>query len=257
MAGRVTKGDLLRQRIVEASLKLFADQGFRATTVQQIADEVGISKQRLLYHFSSKEELHRAVLETVADQWKELLPVLLGAAVRGGEMASRLAPLLDFLRNQPHAARYVMRDIISPEREAVNTMGQLVWPWVEQLAEENRLAHVRFQEICSVSPGLAPAWGTEGVVLLNPNPIHVAATFHTRELLDEEDDVPASVMFFPVGNEVRTAVLEEEGRRIAAALKNAGPLRFDDLAAVEPSLDRETLVEVSRDLAEVGLAAFA
>lgn len=138
MAGRVTKGDLLRQRIVEASLKLFADQGFRATTVQQIADEVGISKQRLLYHFSSKEELHRAVLETVADQWKELLPVLLGAAVRGGEMASRLAPLLDFLRNQPHAARYVMRDIISPEREAVNTMGQLVWPWVEQLAEEIR-----------------------------------------------------------------------------------------------------------------------
>ena len=128
---------------------------------------------------------------------------------------------------------------------------------VEQLAEENRLAHVRFQEICSVSPGLAPAWGTEGVVRLHPNPIHVAATFHTRELLDEEDDVPASVMFFPVGNEVRTAVLEEEGRRIAAALKNAGPLRFDDLAAVEPSLDRETLVEVSRDLAEVGLAAFA
>lgn len=138
MAGRVTKGDLLRQRIVETSLKLFADQGFRATTVQQIADELGISKQRLLYHYSSKDELHRAVLESVADQWKELLPALLGAAVRGQEMESRLAPLLEFLRNQPHAARYVMRDIISPEREAVNTMGQLVWPWVEQLAEEIR-----------------------------------------------------------------------------------------------------------------------
>lgn len=138
MAGRVTKGDLLRQRIVEASLKLFADQGFRATTVQQIADELGISKQRLLYHFSSKDELHRAVLESVADQWKELLPVLLGAAVRSGEMESRLAPLLEFLRNKPHAARYVMRDLISTEREAVNTMGQLVWPWVEQLAEEIR-----------------------------------------------------------------------------------------------------------------------
>ena len=73
MAGRVTKGDLLRQRIVEASLKLFADQGFRATTVQQIADEVGISKQRLLYHFSSKEELHRAVLEGVAFSVRRVL----------------------------------------------------------------------------------------------------------------------------------------------------------------------------------------
>ena len=138
MAGRVTKGDLLRQRIVEASLRRFADHGFRATTVQQIADDVEISKQRLLYHFSSKEELHRAVVESVADQWKELLPQLLGAAVRSEAMESRLAPLLEFLREQPHAARYVMRDIISPEREAVTTMGQLVWPWIEQLADQIR-----------------------------------------------------------------------------------------------------------------------
>ncbi|MCA9556406.1 MAG: TetR/AcrR family transcriptional regulator [Myxococcales bacterium] len=187
MAGRVTKGDLLRQRIVEASLKLFADQGFRATTVQQIADEVGISKQRLLYHFSSKEELHRAVLETVADQWKELLPVLLGAAVRGGEMASRLAPLLDFLRNQPHAARYVMRDIISPEREAVNTMGQLVWPWVEQLAEEIR----RGQQDGRFDPEVEPL---PYVVLTSlMTLIHVVVfpegdpdAFHLRTLMEKE-----------------------------------------------------------------------
>lgn len=193
---------MLRQRIVEASLKLFADQGFRATTVQQIADELGISKQRLLYHFSSKEELHRAVLESVADQWKELLPVLLGAAVRSDQMESRLAPLLDFLRNQPHAARYVMRDIISPEREAVHTMGQLVWPWVEQLAEEIRRGQQdgRFDEE------------------VEPLPYVVLVSLLTL----------MQVVIFPEGDpdtfHLRTAMETELGRLIRASLRPPGQL---------------------------------
>lgn len=201
MAGRVTKGDLLRQRIVEASLRRFADHGFRATTVQQIADDVGISKQRLLYHFSSKEELHRAVVEAVADQWKELLPQLLGAAVRSDAMESRLAPLLEFLREQPYAARYVMRDIISPEREAVNTMGQLVWPWVEQLADQIR----RGQAEGRFDPEVEPL------------PYVVLSSLLTL----------VHVVVFPEGDpdsfHLRAAMEKELGRLIRASLRPPAP----------------------------------
>ncbi|GIH81509.1 TetR family transcriptional regulator [Planobispora longispora] len=51
------------QRILEAARALFAARGYRATSMQSIADEVGITKAALYYHFDSKEEiLHRLTL---------------------------------------------------------------------------------------------------------------------------------------------------------------------------------------------------
>ncbi|MER5323128.1 TetR family transcriptional regulator [Streptosporangium roseum] len=51
------------QRILEAARALFAARGYRATSMQAIADEVGITKAALYYHFDSKEEiLHQLTL---------------------------------------------------------------------------------------------------------------------------------------------------------------------------------------------------
>lgn len=139
MAAKVKKGELLRQRIVAEATRLFAAQGLRGTSVQEIADAVEISKQRLLYHFPSKEQLHQAVVEAIAEQWKDLLPGLLGAGVKAdGEVGQSLSPLFDFLRAQPDAAKYIIRDLISEPREAVDQLGILVWPWMEHMAETIR-----------------------------------------------------------------------------------------------------------------------
>ncbi|MFI6501815.1 TetR family transcriptional regulator [Nonomuraea typhae] len=51
------------QRILDAARSLFAARGYRATSMQAIADQVGITKAALYYHFDSKEEiLHRLTL---------------------------------------------------------------------------------------------------------------------------------------------------------------------------------------------------
>lgn len=51
------------ERILEAARALFAARGYRATSMQAIADEVGITKAALYYHFDSKDEiLHRLTL---------------------------------------------------------------------------------------------------------------------------------------------------------------------------------------------------
>jgi AcrR family transcriptional regulator len=47
--------------ILDRAAALFARRGFAKTSVQDIADAVGLSKAGLLHHFPSKELLHRAV----------------------------------------------------------------------------------------------------------------------------------------------------------------------------------------------------
>ncbi|MCK9893250.1 TetR/AcrR family transcriptional regulator [Frankia sp. AgB32] len=47
----------LRQQLLDASLRLFSQRGFRGTSLQDIAREVGCSKASLLYHFASKEAI--------------------------------------------------------------------------------------------------------------------------------------------------------------------------------------------------------
>jgi AcrR family transcriptional regulator len=52
-----------RAAIVSAALKLFRRQGYHATSMQDLAEEVGILKGSLYHHIASKEQLLVAVLE--------------------------------------------------------------------------------------------------------------------------------------------------------------------------------------------------
>jgi AcrR family transcriptional regulator len=48
------RGDQTRQAIVAAALALFAERGFAATSVQDIADQAGVTKGAFYHHFDSK-----------------------------------------------------------------------------------------------------------------------------------------------------------------------------------------------------------
>lgn len=47
----------MRQRILAAAVKLFAERGFDATTVQEVVTAAGVTKGALYHHFASKDEL--------------------------------------------------------------------------------------------------------------------------------------------------------------------------------------------------------
>ncbi|MEV0611787.1 TetR family transcriptional regulator [Nonomuraea sp. NPDC050404] len=69
------------QRILSAARALFAAHGYRATSMQSIADRVGITKAALYYHFDSKEEiLHQLTLPLL----DELEGALAEAEAQGG-----------------------------------------------------------------------------------------------------------------------------------------------------------------------------
>ncbi|WP_292661904.1 helix-turn-helix domain-containing protein, partial [Nitratifractor sp.] len=53
-----------RERILAASLKLFSQKGYKATTMRDIAAEVGIRQGGIYNHFKNKE----SILETLIDE---------------------------------------------------------------------------------------------------------------------------------------------------------------------------------------------
>lgn len=55
-----------RDEILSTAARLFAGAGFKGTSLQAIADEVGCSKATLLYHFDSKDAILHALLEPAA-----------------------------------------------------------------------------------------------------------------------------------------------------------------------------------------------
>ncbi len=55
-----------RASILAVAKVLFADKGFHAVSVDEIARRVGVSPAVLYQHFSSKEELYEAVLENLS-----------------------------------------------------------------------------------------------------------------------------------------------------------------------------------------------
>ncbi|MFG2526725.1 TetR/AcrR family transcriptional regulator [Streptomyces sp. NPDC048516] len=59
-----------RQQLIEATIDLISTRGYPATSLSAIAERAGLSKAAVLYHFSSKDNLTRAALEQVMEQFR-------------------------------------------------------------------------------------------------------------------------------------------------------------------------------------------
>ncbi|MFC5187246.1 TetR/AcrR family transcriptional regulator [Actinomadura harenae] len=62
-----------KQRIQEVARELFAQKGVHRTSLQEIADRLGITKPALYYHFSSREALVRSIVQPILDEEEAFL----------------------------------------------------------------------------------------------------------------------------------------------------------------------------------------
>ena len=62
-----------RVHILNSALQRFALDGFLATSVQHIADDAGVSKATVMYHFASKEDLLQHAITPALDELTRLV----------------------------------------------------------------------------------------------------------------------------------------------------------------------------------------
>lgn len=62
-----------KDRILESAIKLFAEKGFDATSVDEIARNAEINKAMIYYYFSSKEELLSSIIRKSINEFTSII----------------------------------------------------------------------------------------------------------------------------------------------------------------------------------------
>lgn len=60
-----------KQEILDAALKLFSVQGYKATSISQLAEAVGIRKASLYSHFENKQAILDALIQTTMEEYEK------------------------------------------------------------------------------------------------------------------------------------------------------------------------------------------
>lgn len=66
-------GSETREEAQRVALALFTTKGFEATSLREIAEVLGISKAALYYHFTSKDDILKSIVEARVEEVDELL----------------------------------------------------------------------------------------------------------------------------------------------------------------------------------------
>lgn len=129
----------VREQILVEATKQFALRGYDGTSLQAIADEVGIRKASLLYHFQSKAELRRRVLDRLLSRWRERVPRLLLAATSGkDQFEAVMQEVVRFFASNPDRARLLVREALDRPDEMRQLLANHVQPWAGMVCEHIR-----------------------------------------------------------------------------------------------------------------------
>ena len=162
------KGELTRERILDAAEAVFAERGFDGATLRDVARRVGLRNPSLYNHFENKESLYAAVLE------RDIGPVLelLVRFVEQGDSASAAADevirgAMQVLTERPAVARLVQHETLAGGQRLTSMLRNFIVPI---FAHANDAAEDR---------ALAAGWHREDVPLLVLAMYHVVVGFFT------------------------------------------------------------------------------
>ena len=127
MAARADRQADRRQQILAAAVKVFAEKGFHASRVGDIAEEAGIAYGLVYHYFASKEDLLETIFRTT---WTEML-ARIGeveeADIPAAEAVRQVtALLLRTWRRDPDLVRVLVREV---------TRNQHVQQEIEEITE--------------------------------------------------------------------------------------------------------------------------
>lgn len=150
---RLPSGDLsARAEIREAAADLFAEHGFAAVTVRQIAARAEVSPALVVHHFGSKVGLQAAVVEQVQAWFDDMLAI-------GAEEDLRR----DFAAGS--FAHYLLEAV-----EGIGSQGTLAKLFARLIVEEEPVAADLITRIAERSEEMLEPYVAQGIVVPDPDP---------------------------------------------------------------------------------------
>ncbi len=101
-----------REIILDAALEIFSTQGFRGSTIDEIAEAAAMSKPNLLYYFRSKEEIYTHLLHRLLDTWLAPLMDMDSAGDPVKELRAYIRRKIEMARDFPRESRLFANEIL-------------------------------------------------------------------------------------------------------------------------------------------------
>jgi AcrR family transcriptional regulator len=175
----LAKGADRRQRILTVAQRLLTQNGWRSTTLGQIAREAGVSAAGLLHHFESKDQLLHAVLaardaddDANADLTGDLLQEIEGVTGRFTRAPDLIGTYIVLLVENLDADAPLHDRLFSRYRSAVDVVAESIRRGQRSGRYRTDLdAAVKAVEIVAFVNGMETSW------LLDPS-IPISEVFH-------------------------------------------------------------------------------
>jgi AcrR family transcriptional regulator len=184
--------DATKSRILDAAIARFGTKGYEATSLDSIANDIGLAKQTILYWFGSKEGLLDAALDLAARELTEALEAPLRVSGEGwGKVESLVRSVFRLAGRRPELLGLVREATrIGPPASTrlSDTLGPLLARAVDFLQEEMDAGRMRKQDprlvlLAAYSTVVGMATEVEILAVLGEEPGPRSLVRRRRELL--------------------------------------------------------------------------
>ena len=119
------------ERILDAAEDLFAERGYAATSLGDVADGVGIRSPSLYNHFKNKEALYSAVLDRLLDSFSAPLLELGEGTITRERIFQWLETIIHMHHERPNLARLLQHAALSGGPQTNELIERLFSPMFE------------------------------------------------------------------------------------------------------------------------------
>jgi AcrR family transcriptional regulator len=120
------------ERILDAAEDLFAEKGYSATSLGDVADRVGIRSPSLYNHFRNKEALYSAVLDRLLETFGAPLAELRGSQITRESIYQWLETIVRMHHERPNLARLLQHAALSGGPQTNELIDRLFSPMFDQ-----------------------------------------------------------------------------------------------------------------------------